>query len=77
MDALNRADQVLARAHARRAGVVTPDSATSPMDQASTVQIPRAMVVAADPRCAQPHPDDAVGGAASVHGDFGPAGPRR
>jgi hypothetical protein len=29
MDALKRADQVLARASARRADIVTPDSATS------------------------------------------------
>lgn len=49
MNALDRADQTLARAQARRAGVVTPDSAISPMDQTNTVQIPRALVDAADP----------------------------
>lgn len=49
MNALDRADRTLARAQARRADVVTPDSATSPMDQANTVQIPRALVDAADP----------------------------
>ncbi|MGQ0718772.1 MAG: hypothetical protein ACT4NP_15970 [Pseudonocardiales bacterium] len=52
MDALKRADQALARARARRADIVTPDSATSPMDQTNTVQIPRVMVAAADPRTA-------------------------
>lgn len=54
MDALDRADQVLARAKARRAGIVTPDSATSPMDQAGTVQIPWMTVAAADPGAAEP-----------------------
>lgn len=54
MDALDRADQTLARAQARRAGIVTPDSATSPMDQASTVQIPRRLVDAVDPGNADP-----------------------
>ncbi len=80
MDALNRADQVLARARARRADIVTPDSATSPMDQASTQQIPRVTVAAADPRTA--HRDDTVTIPAAVfgretpaHGDFGPARP--
>ncbi|MGH3887410.1 MAG: hypothetical protein ACRDSZ_12730 [Pseudonocardiaceae bacterium] len=57
MDALQRADQVLARARARRADIVTPDSAISPMDQTNTVQIPRVMVVAADPRTANPDVD--------------------
>lgn len=41
MDALSRADRTLAHARQRREGVVTPDSATSPMDDA-TVQLPRA-----------------------------------
>ncbi len=54
MDALSRADEVLARARARRADVVTPDSATSPMDASATVQIPRATVSAADPDSADP-----------------------
>lgn len=54
MDALKRADQVLARARARRADIVTPDSATSPMDLANTEQIPRVMVAAPDPRTTNP-----------------------
>ncbi len=54
MDALSRADEVLARARARRADVVTPDSAISPMDTSATVQIPRATVSAADPNSADP-----------------------
>ncbi|SDK58368.1 hypothetical protein SAMN04487820_109228 [Actinopolyspora mzabensis] len=41
MDPRNRADESLARARARGAFVVTPDSATSPMDAAQTVRIPR------------------------------------
>lgn len=79
MDALDRADQALARAQARRAEIVTPDSATSPMDQTSTVQIPRSMVEAADPHSADPDatmviPASAEPGSA---GSFGPAGQRR
>ena len=77
MNALDRADQTLARAQARRAGVVTPDSATSPMDHSNTVQIPRTLVDAVDPladpdstmviptRAGDPGPDS--------RGDFGPA----
>ncbi|AUS79394.1 hypothetical protein C1701_14655 [Actinoalloteichus sp. AHMU CJ021] len=49
MDPRNRADAALARARARGSFVVTPDDATSPMDAASTVQIPRRVVSAADP----------------------------
>lgn len=41
MDPRNRADEALARSRARGAFVVTPDSATSPMDAAKTVRIPR------------------------------------
>ncbi|NHD19001.1 MULTISPECIES: hypothetical protein [Actinopolyspora] len=41
MDPRNRADEALARSQARSAFVVTPDSATSPMDAAKTVRIPR------------------------------------
>lgn len=48
MDALSRAEETLARARARR-HVVTPDDATSPMDSASTVQIPRVVIEAIDP----------------------------
>ncbi|MGH3897800.1 MAG: hypothetical protein ACRDTA_06000 [Pseudonocardiaceae bacterium] len=76
MDALKRADQVLARARARRADIVTPDSATSPMDQANTVQFPRVRIVTADPRTAIP--DDTIIPAAVFgrepprHGGFGP-----
>lgn len=50
MDPRDRADAVLARARARGAFVVTPESAISPMDAASTLQIPRAVVSAADDR---------------------------
>jgi hypothetical protein len=81
MDALKRADQVLARASARRADIVTPDSATSPMDQADTVQIPRVMVVAADSRTVNPGdttiPAAVFGRNAPAHGNFGPARSRR
>lgn len=80
MDALDRADQTLARAQARGTDIVTPDSATSPMDQASTVQIPRALVEAADPRSADPDSTIVIP-AASIDqhppGRFGPARPRR
>ena len=48
MDPRDRADAILARARARGAFVVTPESAVSPMDAASTLQIPRAVVTAAD-----------------------------
>jgi hypothetical protein len=48
MDPRERADAILARARARGAFVVTPESATSPMDAASTLQIPRALVSAMD-----------------------------
>jgi hypothetical protein len=50
MDPRERADATLARARARGAFVVTPESAISPMDAASTLQIPRAMVAAIDRR---------------------------
>lgn len=49
MDALARANEALARARCR-AHVITPDDAISPMDTASTVQIPRLVITAADPR---------------------------
>lgn len=54
MDPRDRADAALARASARSRWVVTPDNATSPMDAKPTVQIPRAMVTAADPRNQDP-----------------------
>jgi hypothetical protein len=47
MDAIARADEALARARTR-AHVVTPEDATSPMDAASTVQIPRRLIDAID-----------------------------
>jgi hypothetical protein len=50
MDPRDRADAALARAHARRADVVTPSTAISPMDSRKTLQIPRSVVDAADPR---------------------------
>ena len=49
MDALARADEALARARAR-ADVVTPENAMSPMDADATVQIPRQVIEAVDPR---------------------------
>ena len=48
MDPRERADAALARARARGPFVVTPDDAISPMDAASTLQIPRSVVAAAD-----------------------------
>lgn len=48
MDALARAEEALSRARAK-GHVVTPDDATSPMDAASTVQIPRQLIDAVDP----------------------------
>jgi|GraSoiStandDraft_4_1057263.scaffolds.fasta_scaffold297176_2 hypothetical protein len=48
MDPRERADAALARAAARGTYVVTPESAISPMDATSTLQIPRAVVNAAD-----------------------------
>ncbi|MFL6126916.1 hypothetical protein [Actinophytocola sp.] len=50
MDPRDRADAILARARARGAFVVTPESALSPMDAANTLQIPRAVVAAVDER---------------------------
>ncbi|MDQ3403940.1 MAG: hypothetical protein M3548_11170 [Actinomycetota bacterium] len=50
MDPLERADAILARARARGAFVVTPESATSPMDVSATLQIPRIVVSALDER---------------------------
>ncbi|MCT2586231.1 hypothetical protein JT362_24230 [Actinophytocola sp. S1-96] len=50
MDPRERADAALARARARGAFVVTPESAVSPMDAANTLQIPRTVVDANDQR---------------------------
>lgn len=54
MDPLDRADALLSRAQARGAFVVTPESAISPMDAASTVQIPRNVVRGADAALVDP-----------------------
>ena len=48
MDPRERADALLARAKARGKFVVTPDSATSPMDSSNTQQIPRAAIAELD-----------------------------
>ncbi len=48
MDPRERADALLARAKARGRFVVTPDSATSPMDSSNTQQIPRAKITELD-----------------------------
>lgn len=74
MDALDRADETLARAQARHHGVVTPASATSPMDSDSTVQIPRTLVSRADPRDLDPDSTVVIAtGPRDFTGDFGPA----
>jgi hypothetical protein len=58
VDALKRADEVLARARSRRADIITPDLATSPMDLANTVQFPQVLVAEAAPRTTETEPDD-------------------
>jgi hypothetical protein len=58
MDPRDRADAALDRASARNRWVVTPNNATSPMDAKPTVQIPRVVVNAADPR--EQDPDTTV-----------------
>jgi hypothetical protein len=50
MDPRERADAALARARARGAWVVTPESAISPMDAANTLQLPRIVVTENDER---------------------------
>ena len=50
MDPRDRAYAALARASARNRWAVTPNNATSPMDAKPTVQIPRVVVNANDPR---------------------------
>ena len=67
MDPRERADATLARARARGAFVVTPESAVSPMDATSTLQIPRAMVTAIDERANDPEATLVVP-AATAHG---------
>jgi len=54
MDPRERADAALARARARGAFVVTPESAISPMDAANTLQLPRIVIADND---ARPDPD--------------------
>lgn len=61
MDPRRRADEILARASARGTFVVTPDNATSPMDSAATVRIPRPAIAHPatndqDPTAALPAP---------------------
>lgn len=77
MDVLRHADEVLARARARHAGIVTPDLVTSPMDLTSTVQFLRALVTEADLRAAKPDstiaiPNAVFGRLAPAHRDLGP-----
>ena len=67
MDPRERADATLARARARGAFVVTPESAVSPMDATSTLQIPRAVVTAIDERANDPEATLVVP-AATAHG---------
>jgi outer membrane biosynthesis protein TonB len=67
MDPRERADAALARARARGAFVVTPESAVSPMDAASTLQIPRTVVSANDERTDDPDATMVVPGAVA-HG---------
>ena len=74
MDALDRADETLARAQARRRDIVTPASATSPMDSDNTVQIPRTLVSRADPRDLDPDSTVVIArGSRGFPGDFGPS----
>jgi hypothetical protein len=80
VDALERAEQVLARARARRTDIITPDSATSPMDQANTVQIPLALVALPDAQVAEPDdtiivPNAVFSRATPAYRDTGPTHP--
>ncbi|MGH3493043.1 MAG: hypothetical protein ACRDRL_20515 [Sciscionella sp.] len=50
MDPRDRADALLAKARARRGGVVTPQDATSPMDADNTDQFPRTLIEGLDRR---------------------------
>lgn len=75
MDPRDRADAILARARARGAFVVTPESAVSPMDAASTLQIPRTVVSAADERDTET--TMVVPAVPGYPGPPGPAGPPR
>ena len=74
MDALDRADETLARAQVRRRDIVTPASATSPMDSDNTVQIPRTLVSRADPRDLDPDSTVIIArGSRDFSGEFGPS----
>jgi hypothetical protein len=73
MDPRERADAALARARARGAFVVTPESAISPMDATSTQQIPRALVEAMDGMGDDPEATLVVPGRARQRGLFEPA----
>lgn len=72
MDPRHRADEALARARARGTFVVTPDNATSPMDAASTVRIPREVIddAADSPTEAFPVPPGAHHGPEPVQGGW-------
>ena len=73
MDPRERADAALARARARGAFVVTPESAISPMDATSTQQIPRSLVSAMDRRDDDPEATmvvPAVAGRGRHHGSL-------
>ena len=67
MDPRERADATLARARARGAYVVTPESAISPMDATSTQQIPRSLVSAIDDADNDPEATMVVP-ASAIHG---------
>lgn len=74
MNAMDRADKTLARAQARSAEVVTPDSATSPMDHTNTVQIPRTLVDAVDEARNDPEATQVLPAAPGAAQPFGPSG---
>lgn len=72
MDALDRADEMLTRAQARRGNIVTPASATSPMDSHNTVRIPQTLVSRADPRNVDPDSTVVIArGSHGFRGEFG------
>ncbi len=72
MDPRDRADETLARARTRGRFVVTPDSATSPMDASNTVRIPRDVVDAADRAGHDPNATRALGRAERPQSPQGP-----
>jgi hypothetical protein len=75
MDPRDRADAALARASARNRWAVTPNNATSPMDAKPTVQIPRVVVNAADPR--EQDPDTTIVLPGSVAAGQAPVPPQQ